>query len=111
MYIGVHVKYPFFFSDNNETSIFSTYFQKLLKHQIAWKSGQWEQCCSMQTDRHNGRRETQTVGRTDERTDRQTDMAKLIVAFSNFVNSPKNCKWNTIIKFQTSVQYITLALV
>jgi hypothetical protein len=29
-------------------------------------------------------------GRTDERTDRPTDMAKLIVAFRNFANAPKN---------------------
>jgi len=29
-------------------------------------------------------------GRTDERTDRPTDMAKLIVAFRKFTNAPKN---------------------
>ena len=71
------------------------------------KRPKWEQCCSMQAGRHNGRTDTQTVGMTD----RETDMASLIVAFSNSVNSPKNCKWNSTIKFQASVQYITLALV
>jgi len=29
-------------------------------------------------------------GRTDERKDRRTDMTKLIVAFRNFANAPKN---------------------
>jgi len=29
-------------------------------------------------------------GRTDERTGRQTDMTKLIVAFRNFANAPQN---------------------
>jgi hypothetical protein len=37
-------------------------------------------------------------GRTDKRTDGQTDMMKLIVAFRNFANAPKNGKciqrWN-----------------
>jgi hypothetical protein len=28
MNIGLHIKYPLFFSDFNVTSIFSTYFQK-----------------------------------------------------------------------------------
>ena len=31
-----------------------------------------------------------TDGRTDKREDRQTDMTKLIVAFRNFANAPKN---------------------
>jgi hypothetical protein len=31
-----------------------------------------------------------TDGRTDRQTDRQTDMKKLIVAFRNFANAPKN---------------------
>jgi len=29
MYIGLHVKYPLFLSDLNETWIFLTYFQKM----------------------------------------------------------------------------------
>jgi hypothetical protein len=76
MYIGLHVKCPLFFSDFNESWIFSTDFRKLLKCQISWKSVQWEPSCSMGTD---------------GQTDRLTDMTKLIVAFRNFANAPKNC--------------------
>jgi len=35
MYIGVHVKYPLFFSYFNETEILSTDFGKMLKYQIS----------------------------------------------------------------------------
>ena len=35
LYIGLHVQYPLFLSDCNETGIFSTDFGKILKHQ-AW---------------------------------------------------------------------------
>jgi len=70
-YIGLHVKYPLFFSDFNETWILMTDFiKKTLKYQISWKSDQWEPSCSMRTDR--------------------CDVMKLIVAFRNFANAPKN---------------------
>ena len=59
-------------SDFNETSVFSTVFRKILKHKISRKSVQWEPNCSMQTD-----------GRTEN--------TKLILAFRNFANAPKNC--------------------
>ena len=58
----LHVKCPLFFSDCNETWIFSTDVRKMPKYQISWKSFCW----SMRTDR-------QTDGRTDGQTDRQTD--------------------------------------
>jgi len=53
MYIGLHVKYPLFFSDFNETWIFSTDLWKILKYQIIWKFGRWEPSCSMWTERRN----------------------------------------------------------
>jgi hypothetical protein len=63
MYIGLlHVKYWLLLSDCNETWIFSIHFLKVLKYQISRKSVQWEQSCSMQTDR-------------------RTDTTKAIVAF------------------------------
>jgi hypothetical protein len=71
MYIGLHVKYPLFLSDNNKTWIFSADFRKVLKYQISRKSVQWEQSCSM-------------------RPDRRTDMTKLIVAFRTFANASNN---------------------
>ena len=74
MFIGLHVKYPTFLSDFSETCIFSTYFGKILKYQISWKFVHGELSCCM-------------------RTDRRTDMTKLIVAFYNFANAPKN--WGT----------------
>jgi len=68
MYIGLHVKYPLFLSQLNETWIFPTDFPKILK--TLWKSVQWEPSCS-----------TWTGGRTDK--------TKLTFAFRNFWNAPK----------------------
>ena len=50
MYIRLHAKYPLFLSVWNETWIFSTGVRKILKHQIWYKSVQWEPSCSMRTD-------------------------------------------------------------
>jgi len=60
--IGLHVKYPLFLSDFNETWSSSIDFRKFLKYQISWKSDQWEPSCSLWTDR-------------------LADMTKLTVAF------------------------------
>ena len=56
-----YAKYSLFLSDFNENRIFSTYFRKIFKYQITRKSVQREQSCSM-------------------RTDKRTDITKLIVA-------------------------------
>ena len=74
MYVGHYEKYPLFLFDFNETYIFSTDLsKKFLKYQISRKSVQWEPSCCIRTDRQN--------------------MAKLIVAFRNFANAPKNCTY------------------
>ena len=44
---------PLFMSDFNETWNFQTDFRNTVKHQISWKSAQWEPTFSMRTDRHD----------------------------------------------------------
>ena len=78
MYIALHVKYPFFWSHFSATLIFVTDFLKIIKYQILWKSVKWESEL-FHADR-------QTGGRTDG----QTDISKIIVAFRNFEYTPKN---------------------
>jgi hypothetical protein len=68
------VIYPLLLSDFNQTWIFSTDFDKTLECHILWKSILWGMSCFM---------------RTSGRTDRQTDMTKLIVACRNFTNAFK----------------------
>jgi hypothetical protein len=69
--VGLHVKYPLFLSDSNETQNFPIDFRKILVYQISLKSIEREPSCST-------------------RKDGRTDMTKLIVAFRNFANAPKN---------------------
>jgi hypothetical protein len=82
MCIGLHVKYPLFLSDFNETWIFpnrfsnSTQISNFMK--IHWVGAELF---------HAGRR---TDGRTEGRTDERTNVTKLIVAFRNFANAPNN---------------------
>jgi hypothetical protein len=75
LHIGLNANYPLFLWQFNETEIFTPHFRQILKHQVSWKSVQWEPSYSMRTD---GR----TVG--------QTEMTKLTVAFTKFSSRPKN---------------------
>jgi hypothetical protein len=68
--MGLHVKYRLILSDFNKTLTVFKEIRKILKYQISRKSVQWEPICCM-------------------RTERQTNMRKLIVAFRIFEKPPK----------------------
>ena len=85
MCIGLHVKYPLFLSDFNENWIFLTDFEKMLKHQISWKSVQWEPSSR-----------------------EQTDMTKLKVAFRNFANASTNSTQNMQLPQAVLKQHVTV---
>jgi len=74
MHIGLYVKYSLFLSDFNETWIFSTDFRKNIQISNFMK--------------------IRPVGAKLFHADGRTDMTKLIVAFRNFANAPKNRLWN-----------------
>jgi len=50
MYTGLHLQYPLFLSDFNETLTFSTHYRKILKISNFIKIHKWELSCSMRTD-------------------------------------------------------------
>ena len=79
MYIGLHVKYPLLLSDFNDTLISRQILEKYsnIKFNENPSSGSRVVSCG-RTDRH--------------------DMRKLIVAFTNFANAPKNMA--TILNFE-----------
>ena len=80
MNIGLRVKYPLFLSNFNNLILSTDFGKKTLKYQISWKPVPWKPNCSM---------------RKEGRTDRWTDMTKIIVAFRNFAKAPKIRTWLT----------------
>ena len=73
MYIGVRAKHPLFYYSKWHFNFLERFFEKILKYQRSWKSAQWERSCSM-------------------RTDRQTDVTKIIVAFRNSAKAPQKLR-------------------
>jgi len=74
MYNCIHVNFPVFLPDSNETQIFPTDYLGIVEYQISWKSTQLE---------------TSSFMRTDGKTGGQTYMTKLTVAVSSFANALK----------------------
>jgi hypothetical protein len=77
----LHVKYPPFLSDFYKNLNFLDRFFKTLKYQISLKSVQWEPSRVIRTNRH-------------------TDVTKLIVAFCNFGKALENSKLNISIHWK-----------
>ena len=75
MYTGLRVKYPFFLSVFNDSSIFSIYSRKIFTYQISRKIRPSGKRCVL-----CGRR----------------DMTELTVAFRNFANATKSNKKFTV---------------
>ena len=89
MCVCLHVKYPLFLFDFNETWISQTVFRKILRYQISWKSVQREPSCSVRT---GGR----------------TDMVKLICRFCSFAKArQKSCDNTRTRNFITNTANLT----
>jgi len=79
MCVGLHVKYPLFLSDFNETWTLWADFQKIFRYLILWISLSGSRVVPW--------------GWAEGLTDGRTDMTNLIAAFRNFGNAPKNRYW------------------
>jgi hypothetical protein len=70
MYISLHVRYPLLLSDFNKAWLLSTHFRKILNIKFH--------------ENPSSRSRIVPCGRTDRRTDEQTDITRLIVNVSQF---------------------------
>ena len=108
MYRRVQVKRPLFFSDFNETWIFSTYFRKTRKYQILSKSAHWEQSCSVCMDR---RMDRQDAFRNSANTSTKLQIFNNLLCCSNILLCNINCrcantKWWTDIDWLLGTNHI-----
>ena len=96
MYIGLHVNYPLLLPEFNETGIFATNFRKntQMKNFVKIRPVKVE------------------LFHADRQADRRIDMTKLIVAFRNFSNAPKNIRLQNsfICYYVFSLSYLILSL-
>jgi hypothetical protein len=90
MYVGLHVKCPFFSSDFNETWISQLISEIILKYQIPWKSVQWKPSCSVRTGRH------------DEADNRFSQLCERALKTRNRIDS---ANWPTACASEMKIQY------
>ena len=85
MYIGLHVKYPLFLSDFNDTCIFSIDFRKIIIYQISYFLNRFSK-----NNHISNFMKIRPLGAEFFHADRRTDMTKLTDPFRNFAKAPKS---------------------
>jgi hypothetical protein len=90
-YLGLHVKCSIVVSNFNRLWNFSTRFCKVYQYQISQKYIQWGPCWYLHTDR-------------------QTDMKRLVNAFRDYANAPRNLSGLPFLSWHMYFQHESVAV-